>query len=57
MSVIDPLQDSVSIPGLYPQSGKPRKLGAVEALIISALAPAMAVVFTNPFDTAKYYII
>ncbi|KNC98752.1 uncharacterized protein SPPG_05734 [Spizellomyces punctatus DAOM BR117] len=43
----------LAIPGLYPQRGKPRALGAFESFAISAMAPAGAVVFTNPFDTAK----
>ncbi|KAJ3182092.1 hypothetical protein HDU87_000439 [Geranomyces variabilis] len=44
----------LAIPGLYPQrGGKPRALGAFESFTMSALAPAVAVIFTNPFDTAK----
>ncbi|KAJ3255545.1 hypothetical protein HK103_006181 [Boothiomyces macroporosus] len=43
----------ISIPGLYPGRGKPRKIGQAESFIMSALAPSGAVVFTNPFDTAK----
>ncbi|KAJ3179535.1 hypothetical protein HDU85_004808 [Gaertneriomyces sp. JEL0708] len=53
MSVTSSSTPKVHIPGLYPQRGKPRVLGAFESFGISALAPAMAVVFTNPFDTAK----
>ncbi|KAI9205324.1 mitochondrial carrier domain-containing protein [Polychytrium aggregatum] len=42
------------IPELYPKNhGKPRTLGPAEAFFISSLAPALAVIFTNPFDTAK----
>ncbi|KAJ3081147.1 hypothetical protein HDU99_006465 [Rhizoclosmatium hyalinum] len=43
----------VVIPALYPKKGQPRKLGAAERFGLSALAPAVAVFFTNPFDTAK----
>ncbi|TPX32135.1 hypothetical protein SmJEL517_g04724 [Synchytrium microbalum] len=38
---------------ILPNSGKPRTLSAVESFGISALSPACAVIFTNPFDTAK----
>ncbi|KAI8607635.1 mitochondrial carrier domain-containing protein [Chytriomyces sp. MP71] len=49
-----PLSATVVIPALYPtHNGKPRKLGTVERFALSALAPAVAVFFTNPFDTAK----
>lgn len=41
------------IPGLYPKRGKPRKIGQWESFVISGMAPAIAVIFTNPFDTAK----
>ncbi|KAJ3332781.1 hypothetical protein HDU76_013108 [Blyttiomyces sp. JEL0837] len=41
-----------NIPALYP-SKKPRTIGPFERFAISAAAPAIAVVFTNPFDTAK----
>ncbi|KAI9343726.1 mitochondrial carrier domain-containing protein [Zopfochytrium polystomum] len=44
----------VTIPALYPtHGGAPRNLGPVERFAISALSPAVAVIFTNPFDTAK----
>lgn len=42
------------IPGLYPKRRMPRTVGPVENFMIAALAPAFAVIFTNPFDTAKY---
>ena len=48
----DPL-NNIHIPGLYPNRSGPRKLGSGESFIIAALAPATAVIFTNPFDTAK----
>ena len=38
---------------LYPLSGKPRALSTWENMAISGAAPAAAVLFTNPFDTAK----
>ncbi|KAJ1553080.1 hypothetical protein HK405_009013 [Cladochytrium tenue] len=45
---------SVNVPALYPtHGGTPRRLGAVERFTLSAMAPAVAVIFTNPFDTAK----
>ncbi|KAI8821304.1 mitochondrial carrier domain-containing protein [Fimicolochytrium jonesii] len=54
MSVTGGAKVSVApIPGLYPVTGKPRQLGAFEHFAMSALAPAGAVIFTNPFDTAK----
>ena len=46
-------KDNINIPGLYPNQNSPRKLGSIESFIIAAVAPAIAVVFTNPFDTAK----
>ncbi|KAJ3029514.1 UNVERIFIED_CONTAM: hypothetical protein HDU68_011907 [Siphonaria sp. JEL0065] len=46
-------QTHIVIPALYPRKGQPRKLGAAERFALSALAPAVAVFFTNPFDTAK----
>ncbi|KAJ3218688.1 hypothetical protein HDU67_004470 [Dinochytrium kinnereticum] len=49
-----PRRDSIVIPGLYPRrGGKPRAIGSVEKFAISAMSPALAVIFTNPFDTAK----
>ncbi|KAJ3417611.1 hypothetical protein HDV05_000068 [Chytridiales sp. JEL 0842] len=45
---------SPDIPALYPKhGGKPRLIGPVERFGLSALAPAVAVIFTNPFDTVK----
>ncbi|KAJ3117446.1 hypothetical protein HK100_000815 [Physocladia obscura] len=44
---------SVIVPALYPKKGQPRQIGAVERFGLSAFAPAVAVLFTNPFDTAK----
>ncbi|KAI8810145.1 mitochondrial carrier domain-containing protein [Cladochytrium replicatum] len=41
------------IPALYPKKGKPRKMGEIEKFLCSGAAPATAVLFTNPFDTAK----
>lgn len=38
------------VPELYPNH---RTLGTLESFTISAIAPAIAVLFTNPFDTAK----
>ncbi|KAI9104116.1 mitochondrial carrier domain-containing protein [Phlyctochytrium arcticum] len=52
MSVTGQAPPKLSIPGLYPTRGRARTLGAPESFAISALAPA-AVIFTNPFDTAK----
>ncbi|TPX46974.1 hypothetical protein SeLEV6574_g02905 [Synchytrium endobioticum] len=46
-------QSSTSKITILPNSGKPRTLGIVESFAVSALAPACAVIFTNPFDTAK----
>ncbi|KAJ3074579.1 hypothetical protein HDU98_010856 [Podochytrium sp. JEL0797] len=49
-----PATAEIVIPALYPKKGgHPRKLGASERFGLSALAPAIAVIFTNPFDTAK----
>ena len=50
------VQKDIVVPGLYPVHGVPRRVGLTEAFVISAAAPACAVVFTNPFDTAKYVI-
>lgn len=36
-----------------PANGKPRSLSTLQTFLISSLAPSVAVVFTNPFDTAK----
>ncbi|KAH6588419.1 hypothetical protein BASA50_009375 [Batrachochytrium salamandrivorans] len=40
------------VPGLYP-SGHARRIGPAESFAMSAIAPAFAVLFTNPFDTIK----
>ncbi|KAJ8329995.1 hypothetical protein BDV3_003335 [Batrachochytrium dendrobatidis] len=40
------------VPGLYP-SGHARTIGPAESFAMSAIAPACAVLFTNPFDTIK----
>ncbi|KAJ3369059.1 hypothetical protein HDU91_000098, partial [Kappamyces sp. JEL0680] len=53
MSVTACEKASVIIPGLYPNRKGPRKVGSLESFTISGIAPAIAVVFTNPFDTAK----
>jgi hypothetical protein len=53
MSVTTSASTDAIIPELYPKSGKPRQVGRSEGFIIGAIAPALAVVFTNPFDTAK----
>jgi Ca2+-binding EF-hand superfamily protein len=37
----------------YPPSGKPAPLSFVEQFGIAALAPSLACIFTNPFDTIK----
>ncbi|KAJ3400552.1 hypothetical protein CcCBS67573_g01657 [Chytriomyces confervae] len=45
---------AVVVPALYPHhEGRPRKLGPAERFALSACAPAVAVFFTNPFDTVK----
>ncbi|KAL2914946.1 hypothetical protein HK105_205489 [Polyrhizophydium stewartii] len=43
---------AVDVPGLYP-AGHPRTVGQIEGFALSAIAPALAVIFTNPFDTIK----
>ncbi|KAI8849426.1 mitochondrial carrier domain-containing protein [Chytridium lagenaria] len=49
-----PAKNFIAIPALYPRkAGKPRAIGSIEKFAISALSPAVAVIFTNPFDTAK----
>ncbi|KAJ1568962.1 hypothetical protein HK096_004719, partial [Nowakowskiella sp. JEL0078] len=54
MSLNNPTSSQSSkIPALYPGRGSPRKLGDFEKFLISGAAPATAVLFTNPFDTAK----
>lgn len=66
MSVSTNTAPTIFIPSLYPKYGKPRTIGYLESFGISALSPAgefktslnnhsVAVLFTNPFDTAKYY--
>lgn len=45
------VQPAVLHPALFPKA--PRTLGAMERFSLSALSPAVAVIFTNPFDTAK----
>ena len=52
MSVNTTEQPSTIIPDFYPR-GKPRNLGQLEIFLLSAIAPAIAVIFTNPFDTAS----
>jgi hypothetical protein len=47
----DPLS---AIPALFPKHGRQRRVETLESFIISGLSPAGAVLFTNPFDTAKY---
>ncbi|KAI9188702.1 hypothetical protein H9P43_000123 [Blastocladiella emersonii ATCC 22665] len=44
---------AAALPGPYPPPDGPRKLSTVVSFSISSIAPAMAVIFTNPFDTAK----
>jgi Mitochondrial carrier protein len=51
MSIINPSANN-HIKSLYPK-GKPRQISFLETFIISAISPAIAVLFTNPFDTAK----
>jgi len=37
----------------FPSNGKPKQIPQPVTFAISALSPAIAVLFTNPFDTAK----
>jgi hypothetical protein len=38
---------------MSPPTSTSAKLSPAESFLISSIAPAIAVVFTNPFDTAK----
>lgn len=54
MSVTLDSKNQFIIPALYQSRGKPRQFNVFpESFLLSGLAPALAVLFTNPFDTAK----